>query len=67
MLAKIIVWGANRSDAITRMTRCLNEIDITGVKTNLELQKKIVANAFYRRGEISTDFLVRRVLGNGNL
>ncbi len=67
MLAKIIVWGANRSDAITRMTRCLNEVDITGVKTNLELQKKIIANAFYRRGEISTDFLVRRVLGNGNL
>lgn len=65
MLAKLIVWGSTRAEAIGRMARCLNEMEITGVKTNIELQKQIIANPFYRRGEVSTDFLVRRVL-NGS-
>ena len=65
MLAKLIVWAPDRPQAIARMARCLNELEITGVPTNVELQKQIVNNPFYRRGEVSTDFLIRRLLPNG--
>jgi acetyl-CoA carboxylase biotin carboxylase subunit len=67
MLAKVIVWAPTRAEAIARMARALHELEITGVKTNTELQKKIIANPFYKRGEISTDFLLRRVMNNGSL
>ncbi len=62
MLAKLIVWAPTRAEAIARMARCLQELEITGVKTNVELQKRIIANPFYRRGEVSTDFLLHRIL-----
>jgi len=65
MLAKIIVWAPDRTQAIARMTRCLNELEIVGVPTNVELQKQIVTNPAYRRGEVSTDFLTRHILKNG--
>jgi acetyl-CoA carboxylase biotin carboxylase subunit len=62
MLAKLIVWAPDRPQAIARMARCLSEIEITGVPTNISLQRRIIGNAFYRRGDVSTDFLARRVL-----
>ncbi len=62
MLGKLIVWGPDRASAIARMARCLNEIEVTGIPTNVELQKRIIANPFYKRGEVTTDFLVRRVM-----
>jgi biotin carboxylase len=43
------------------MARCLEELDITGIPTNKELQKQIVDNPHFKRGELSTDFLERRL------
>ncbi len=65
LLAKVIVWDKDRAGAIVRMQRCLQEMEITGIKTNIAFQRKILSNAFYRRGEVSTDFIQRRIL-NGN-
>ncbi len=62
LLAKIIVWDKDRAGAIARMQRCLQETEIVGVKTNIAFQRKIMANAFYRRGEVTTDFVQRRLL-----
>src|SRR5262249_18550932 len=62
LLAKVIVWDKTRAGAINRMQRCLSEMEITGVKTNIGFQLKIINNAFYRRGEVSTDFIQRRIL-----
>ncbi|HLV80441.1 MAG TPA: acetyl-CoA carboxylase biotin carboxylase subunit [Chthonomonadaceae bacterium] len=62
LLAKVVVWDKDRPGAIARMQRCLREIEITGVHTNIAFQRKILANAFYRRGEVSTDFIQRRIL-----
>ena len=62
LLAKIIVWGKDRTEAIARMQRCLHETEIVGIKTNLPFCSKIVANAFYRRGEFTTDFVRQRIL-----
>ncbi|HOM73185.1 MAG TPA: acetyl-CoA carboxylase biotin carboxylase subunit, partial [Armatimonadota bacterium] len=62
LLAKLIVWGRDRNEAIARMTRCLGEFEIGGIKTNIEFHKKIMGNAFFRKGDISTSFLRRRML-----
>lgn len=62
LLAKVIVWDKDRAGAIARMQRCLSEFEIEGIKTNIGFCKKILANAFYRRGEITTDFVQRRIL-----
>jgi acetyl-CoA carboxylase biotin carboxylase subunit len=61
MLGKIIVWAPNRSEAIARMTRALQELQIVGLPTNAELQRRIVASPFFRRNEISTDFVARHL------
>jgi acetyl-CoA carboxylase biotin carboxylase subunit len=62
LLAKIIVWDKDRAGAIARMQRCLQETEITGIHTNIEFCGEILANAFYRRGEMTTDFVQRRIL-----
>jgi len=61
MLAKLIVWGKTRNEAIARMLRCLSEFEIEGVKTNIEYQMQIISNAYFRSGELSTSFIPRRM------
>ncbi len=62
LIAKIIAWAPNRDEAITRMQRALDETVIEGIKTTIPFQRKILDNAFFRKGEIYTNFLQRRVL-----
>lgn len=62
LLAKVIVWGKDRDDAIARAQRCLMEMEVLGVKTNIAFCQKILNNAYFRRGEYTTDFLQRRIL-----
>ena len=57
MIAKILVHGANREKAITRMRRALHELNVEGVRTNKELHRRILRNAYFERGEYSTNFL----------
>lgn len=57
MIAKILVHGADREKAITRMRRALHELNVEGVKTNKELHRRILRNAYFERGEYSTNFL----------
>lgn len=65
LLAKLVVWADDRAEAISRMSRCLREFEIEGIKTNIEFQKRILGNAFYRRGEISLNFIRRRMSNSG--
>ena len=64
LIAKVIAWGKNRAEAIARMERCMSEMEVVGVKTNIAFQQRILANAFYRRGDITTDFIQRRLTGH---
>lgn len=67
LLAKLIVWEKDRAAAIARMQRCLEEMEIVGIKSNTAFCRKIVSNAYYRRGELTTDFVQRRIFNsNGN-
>jgi acetyl-CoA carboxylase biotin carboxylase subunit len=61
LLAKIIVHGRDRQEAILRMERVLAETTVEGVKTTLAYHQRIMGNAFFRRGEISTNFIQRRL------
>ncbi|PEJ33586.1 biotin carboxylase [Peribacillus butanolivorans] len=57
MIGKIIVHGITRDQAIEKMQRVLDEIDIQGVKTNLMLLKQIMKNNQFIRGNYTTQFL----------
>lgn len=61
MLAKIIVWGQDRDEAIRRMVRCLDEFQAGPLVTNVAFQRRIFNNAYFRHGEVSTGFLARRM------
>ena len=61
LLAKLIVWAPTRPEAITRMQRALGEFRIEGIRTSLPFHLEVLANAYFRRGEIATNFLQRRM------
>ncbi|EHL07569.1 acetyl-CoA carboxylase, biotin carboxylase subunit [Desulfitobacterium hafniense DP7] len=63
MIGKLIVWGADREEAIQRMKRALEEFYIEGVHTTIPFHLKVLDNAFFRRGEVYTNFIQRRILG----
>lgn len=59
LLAKLIVYGDTRGEAIARMTRALEEFVVEGVKTNLPLHLKIMRDHDFIAGRIDIDFLSR--------
>ncbi len=59
LLAKLIVWGADRMAAIDRMARALAEYRIVGVKTTIPILERIVGHPDFRAGRLSTGFLDR--------
>ncbi|HBV89060.1 acetyl-CoA carboxylase biotin carboxylase subunit [Desulfosporosinus sp.] len=63
MVGKLIVWGATRQEAIARMKRALEEYVIEGIHTTIPFHLKVLDNAFYQRGEVYTNFIQRRILG----
>jgi len=61
MVAKLIVWGADREEAIARMKRALSEFVIDGIKTTIPFHLKVLNNAFFQKGEVYTNFIQRRM------
>ena len=59
MIAKLIVHADTREEAIMRMKRALDEFIIEGVKTTITMHKKILADADFQKGNISTKFMER--------
>jgi acetyl-CoA carboxylase, biotin carboxylase subunit len=57
LLAKIIVWGADRDEAIERMRRALDECIITGVATTIPFQEALLRDDRFCRGDFSTRYL----------
>jgi biotin carboxylase len=57
MIAKLIVWGETRDEAIERMKRALNELVIEGIPTSAGLHKRIMSNVQFQRGNVTTAFL----------
>ncbi len=61
LVAKIIAWAPDRDQAIARLERALKETVIEGVKTTIPFHLKVLDNAFFRRGAVYTNFIVRRM------
>jgi acetyl-CoA carboxylase biotin carboxylase subunit len=59
MLAKLIVHGTDRDDAIRRMQRALGELVVTGVATNQAFHRRLLAHPDFRSGAIDIQFLER--------
>jgi acetyl-CoA carboxylase biotin carboxylase subunit len=59
MIAKIIVHGRDRQEAIARMRRTLDMTVIEGIKTSVPLHQKIIAEADFLAGRLSTGFMDR--------
>jgi acetyl-CoA carboxylase biotin carboxylase subunit len=57
----VIAWGRDRQEAIARMRRALTEFEIGGIKTTIPFHLKVLDNAFFRRGEVYTNFIQRRI------
>ncbi|MEH7612292.1 MULTISPECIES: acetyl-CoA carboxylase biotin carboxylase subunit [Bacillaceae] len=57
MVAKIIVWGKDRDEAIQRMKRALDEMVITGVHTTVPFHQRLFENELFVNGEFNTKFL----------
>jgi len=61
MVAKLMVWGQNREEAISRMKRALQEFQIEGVATTIPFHLQVLDNGFFRKGEVYTNFIQRRM------
>ncbi|MCL4290190.1 MAG: acetyl-CoA carboxylase biotin carboxylase subunit [Thermoleophilia bacterium] len=57
LIAKVIVWDADRGHAIARAARALTELEIEGVPTTRELALDILASDEFRVGSYTTAFL----------
>ncbi|WP_461206999.1 acetyl-CoA carboxylase biotin carboxylase subunit [Clostridium sp. DL1XJH146] len=57
MVAKLIVHGKNRNEAIVKMKRALEEFAIDGIDTNIEFLFDILCNEKYLKGDFDTSFI----------
>src|ERR1700676_5155772 len=59
LLAKLIGYGTDRDQAISRLTRALNEYFVGGIKTNISLFRRILSDPDFRAAKLDTGFLDR--------
>ena len=57
MIAKLIVHGKNREEAINKMIRALDEFVIDGIEDNIDFQIDILNNKNFRLGNYDTSFI----------
>jgi acetyl-CoA carboxylase biotin carboxylase subunit len=60
LLAKLIVWGETRDEAINRARRALDEFIIVGLETTIPFHLEMVNDACFKKGEIHTDYISKR-------
>ncbi len=59
LIAKLIVHGRDRAEAIARMRRALEMFVVEGIKTSIPLHERILAEADFEAGRLDTHFLER--------
>ncbi|SFJ55990.1 acetyl-CoA carboxylase biotin carboxylase subunit [Thermoflavimicrobium dichotomicum] len=57
MVAKLIVWGKDREEAIQRMKRALDEFVVKGVNTTIPFHRKLMDHEVFVSGNFNTKFL----------
>ena len=59
MIAKVIVWAKNRTEAIRKMQSALGEVIIEGIDTNVDYQYEILENPDFQSGNTDVEFIER--------
>jgi acetyl-CoA carboxylase biotin carboxylase subunit len=59
LIAKLIVWGRDRTEAIARGKRALDLFVIEGIKTTIPMHRRILDDPDFVRGRLSTRFMER--------
>ena len=59
LLAKLVAYGENRAQVISRLTRALQELYVGGIKSNAGLFRRILADEDFQSGKIDTGYLER--------
>ena len=57
LVAKLIVWGRDREEALARADRALSEFVIEGIKTTIPFHRAAIAQEAFRTGDVHTDFI----------
>ncbi|MCK5263240.1 MAG: acetyl-CoA carboxylase biotin carboxylase subunit [Gammaproteobacteria bacterium] len=61
MIGKLIAYGNDRDIAIARMQGALDEISITGIRTNIDLHKDILGDAAFQAGGTNIHYLEKKL------
>ena len=67
LLAKVIVYGHDRDDAMNIMLRALHEFTIEGIKTTIPFHQQLLAHPVFRSGDYYLDFLEKYMKPDGTL
>jgi 3-methylcrotonyl-CoA carboxylase alpha subunit len=59
MIAKLIVWGADRTQALARMGQALSEFQIVGLATNIAFLKRLVEGTAFSTADLDTGLIDR--------
>ena len=62
MIAKLITFGVNRNEAISKMKRVLEELVVEGIQTNQDFLFEIIKNPNFIRGNFDTSFIEEEIL-----
>jgi acetyl-CoA carboxylase, biotin carboxylase subunit len=65
LIAKLIVRGKNRDEAISRMSRALGMFIVEGVHTTIPLHRRIMADEDFQAGKLDTGFIERFLAKSG--
>ena len=65
LIAKVIAYGNDRPEALSRMERVLGEMIIEGVKTTILFHQKVLLNENFKKGLFTTNFITEE-FGNGD-
>ncbi|MFD2170839.1 acetyl-CoA carboxylase biotin carboxylase subunit [Tumebacillus lipolyticus] len=61
MIAKLIVKGKDRTEAISRMQQALDHYRVEGIKTNIPMLREVMAHAAFHAGDTTTDFVAKHI------
>jgi len=61
LLGKLITWGNNRDEAVSRMQAALTRCQLQGIESNLVLHRAILADTDFVEGGVDTQFLPARL------
>ena len=59
MIAKLIVWGEDRAQALARMAQALGEFQVAGLSTNIAFLKRLIESAPFASADLDTGLIER--------